>query len=103
MPPQTRPHVHLTLELGPPWLRASALTSGRRESCHITVQTQHSHSSSPQSQPKQGLETDLMGFLTVPELVEGRMQLVGASAEAIIVSEWTTTNWNDQQIAQPYH
>ena len=44
-----------------------------------------------------------MGFLTVPELVEGRMQLVGASAEAIIVSEWTATNWNDQQIAQPYH
>lgn len=49
---------------------------------HITVHMQKSHSSSPQSQPKHGLETDLMGFvMELPELLEGRMQSNGIEIE----------------------
>ncbi|KAJ5172039.1 hypothetical protein N7492_004632 [Penicillium capsulatum] len=75
------------------------------ERIYITVQIQQSHSSSPQSQPKQGFETDLMGFLIelpeLPELVEGRIQLIGAAAETFIVprivqrnprSNWATVS-----------
>lgn len=61
----------------PPSVRGSAF--------HITVQMQQSHSSSPQSQPKQGLDTVLMGFLIEPpELLEGRIQLIGVEMEAAI-------------------
>lgn len=50
---------------------------------HITVQTQQSHSSSPQSHPKHGFEMVLIGFLTdPPELVDGRVELIGARIEA---------------------
>lgn len=56
---------------------------------YMTVQIQQSHSSSPQSQPKQGFDTVLIGFLMeppeLPELVEGRTQLIGAAAETIMV------------------
>ncbi|RAK97433.1 uncharacterized protein BO80DRAFT_322538, partial [Aspergillus ibericus CBS 121593] len=49
---------------------------------HITVQMQQSHSSSPQSQPKQGLDTVLMGFLMEePELEDGRIKLTGEEME----------------------
>ncbi|PWY83647.1 hypothetical protein BO94DRAFT_494679, partial [Aspergillus sclerotioniger CBS 115572] len=49
---------------------------------HITVQMQQSHSSSPQSQPKQGLETVLMGFLMEePELEDGRAKLTDEEKE----------------------
>lgn len=50
------------------------------------MQIQQSHSSSPQSQPKQGFETDLIGFLIeLPELLEGRVQFDGVVTEATIV------------------
>lgn len=51
---------------------------------HITTQTQQSHSSSPQSQPKQGFDTVLMGFLMMddePEDDEGRVKLIGEEME----------------------
>ena len=55
---------------------------------HITVHMQKSHSSSPQSQPKHGLETDLMGFLMeLPELLEGRMQSKGVGIEVTAMVE----------------
>lgn len=48
----------------------------------MTVQMQQSHSSSPQSQPKHGLETVLMGFLMdEPELEEGRVKFTGEESE----------------------
>lgn len=47
---------------------------------------QQSHSSSPQSQPKQGFETVLIGFLIeLPELLEGSVQLIGFETEVSIV------------------
>lgn len=50
------------------------------------MQIQQSHSSSPQSHPKHGLETDLMGpFTEPPELLVGRVQLNEVEVEAIIV------------------
>lgn len=49
---------------------------------------QKSHSSSPQSQPKHGLETDLMGFLMeLPELLEGRVQSKGVEIEVTAMVE----------------
>ncbi|KAB8278182.1 hypothetical protein BDV30DRAFT_204201 [Aspergillus minisclerotigenes] len=49
---------------------------------YITVQMQQSHSSSPQSQPKHGFWTDLMGFLMEdPELEDGRMKFTGDEME----------------------
>ncbi|KAF5858256.1 hypothetical protein ETB97_004663 [Aspergillus alliaceus] len=46
------------------------------------VQMQQSHSSSPQSQPKHGFWTDLMGFLIEdPELVDGRIKFRGEEIE----------------------
>ncbi|KAB8262962.1 hypothetical protein BDV32DRAFT_119797 [Aspergillus pseudonomiae] len=43
---------------------------------------QQSHSSSPQSQPKHGFWTDLMGFLMEdPELEDGRMKFTGEEIE----------------------
>ncbi|KAL5048218.1 hypothetical protein BDW71DRAFT_26778 [Aspergillus fruticulosus] len=55
---------------------------------HITVQMQKSHSVSPQSQPKQGFETVLMGLvIEEPELEpeEGRVQLRGVAMEGILL------------------
>lgn len=53
---------------------------------HITVQIQQSHSSSPQSHPKHGFDTVLIGFLMeLPELDEGRTQLIGDAANVTIV------------------
>jgi hypothetical protein len=53
---------------------------------HITVQIQQSHSSSPQSHPKHGFDTVLIGFLIeLPELEEGRTQLIGDAKEVTIV------------------
>ena len=50
---------------------------------HITVHIQQSHSSSPQSHPKHGFETDLIGFLIeLPELLEGSVQSIGVEIEA---------------------
>ncbi|GKZ70056.1 hypothetical protein AnigIFM50267_005299 [Aspergillus niger] len=51
------------------------------------LQTQQSHSSSPQSQPKQGFETVLIGrLMEEPELEEGRVKLTAEeTAEAAIV------------------
>lgn len=61
----------------------------RASSSHITVQIQQSHSSSPQSQPKQGFDTDLIGFLIeLPEPLEGRVQFNGVETEATIVMSW---------------
>lgn len=52
------------------------------------MQIQQSHSSSPQSHPKQGLETDLIGFLMeLPELLEGRVKLKGSETEVIAMAE----------------
>jgi hypothetical protein len=54
---------------------------------YITVQIQQSHSSSPQSHPKHGFDTVLIGFLIgPPEPDEGRTQLIGAATEGIIMS-----------------
>ncbi|PYH46456.1 uncharacterized protein BP01DRAFT_293631, partial [Aspergillus saccharolyticus JOP 1030-1] len=53
---------------------------------HITVQIQQSHSSSPQSHPKHGLETVLMGFLIEdPELEEGSMKLTGEEKDPAFI------------------
>ena len=42
------------------------------------MQIQQSHISSPQSHPKHGFETALMGFLMLePELDDGRVKLTG--------------------------
>ncbi|KAJ5175809.1 uncharacterized protein N7482_001686 [Penicillium canariense] len=55
---------------------------------HITVQIQQSHSSSPQSHPKHGFDTVLIGFLIdPPELVDGRIQLIGDETKVTIV-DW---------------
>lgn len=55
---------------------------------HITMHIQQSHSSSPQSQPKHGFETDLMGFLIEPpELVEGSVQSNGVEIEVTAMAE----------------
>jgi hypothetical protein len=52
----------------------------------MTVQIQQSHSSSPQSHPKHGFDTLLIGFLIEPpELDEGRTQLIGDATEEIIM------------------
>lgn len=53
---------------------------------HITVQIQQSHSSSPQSHPKQGLDTVLMGFLIEdPELEEGSVKLTGEEKDPTLI------------------
>jgi hypothetical protein len=58
---------------------------------HITAQIQQSHSSSPQSHPKHGFDTVLIGFLMeLPELDEGRTQLIGDATDVSIV-EWTSS------------
>ncbi|GIJ91930.1 hypothetical protein Asppvi_010905 [Aspergillus pseudoviridinutans] len=45
---------------------------------YITVQMQQSHASSPQSHPKHGFETVLMGFLMEdPEAEDGSVQSMG--------------------------
>ncbi|RAL13274.1 uncharacterized protein BO97DRAFT_405105 [Aspergillus homomorphus CBS 101889] len=50
---------------------------------------QQSHSSSPQSHPKQGLDTVLMGFLIdEPELEEGRVKLTGEKEPTLIVKDF---------------
>lgn len=54
---------------------------------HITVQIQQSHSSSPQSHPKQGFDTLLIGFLIeLPEPLEGNVQLKGFELAEIIIA-----------------
>ncbi|KAJ5974603.1 hypothetical protein N7481_011813 [Penicillium waksmanii] len=48
---------------------------------------QQSHSSSPQSQPKQGFETVLIGpLIELPEALEGKVQLNGFEAAEIILT-----------------
>lgn len=61
-----------------------AITTGMP---HITVQIQQSHSSSPQSHPKQGFETVLIGpLIELPEALEGKVQLNGFEAAEIILT-----------------
>lgn len=56
---------------------------------HITVQIQQSHSSSPQSHPKQGFWTVLMGFLMdEPEPEDGRVKLTGEEKEEEPILEY---------------
>ncbi|GFF43926.1 hypothetical protein IFM61606_02806 [Aspergillus udagawae] len=57
---------------------------------YITVQMQQSHSSSPQSHPKHGFETVLMGFLMDdPEAEDGRVQLTGEEKDEAAIFQWT--------------
>ena len=63
-----------------------SLPSALALALHITAQIQQSHSSSPQSHPKHGFDTVLIGFLMVlPELDEGRTQLIGDATDVSIV------------------
>ncbi|GFF89890.1 hypothetical protein IFM47457_08305 [Aspergillus lentulus] len=56
---------------------------------YITVQMQQSHSSSPQSHPKHGFETVLMGFLMDdPEAEDGRVQLMGEEKDEAAILRW---------------
>ncbi|OJJ30238.1 hypothetical protein ASPWEDRAFT_32438 [Aspergillus wentii DTO 134E9] len=59
------------------------ITTGTGQTNHyITVQMQQSQASSPQSQPKHGFETDLMGFLIEePDPESGRVKLTGEEME----------------------
>lgn len=51
---------------------------------------QQSHSSSPQSHPKHGFETVLMGFLMDdPEAEDGRVQLMGEEKDEAAILQWT--------------
>ncbi|KAB8238787.1 uncharacterized protein BDW43DRAFT_259795 [Aspergillus alliaceus] len=61
---------------------SSSFYAASSNEVHIMVQMQQSHSSSPQSQPKHGFWTDLMGFLIEdPELVDGSIKFRGEEIE----------------------